>query len=107
MGGDIGYWTVPLAILGGAIREWFGSRSVSAFVVWSARIQLLTGLALAGLVFSGEKPPSVAWIAVKLLVALAIVGVAESNRKKDVAARAILLILALTVVNIIVALAWH
>lgn len=95
------------AILGGAIRQWFGSRAVSPLIVWAARIQFLTGLVLAGLVSSGDHPPSVAWMATKLIVALAVVGVAESNRKKDVASRAVALIFALTTVNIIVAFAWH
>lgn len=95
------------AILGGAIRQWFGSRAVSALVLWAARIQLLTGLVLTGLTYAGDESPNHWKIAVKLLVALAVVGVAESNRKKGAAPRAIALVLALTTVNIIVAVAWH
>lgn len=95
------------AILGGAVRQWFGSRAVSALVLWAARIQLLTGLVLTGLAYSSSEPPNHWKIAVKLLVALAVVGLAESNRKKTAAPRAILLILALTTVNVIVAFAWR
>lgn len=95
------------AILGGAIEQWFGRRAVSAVIVWAARIQLLTGLILAGLAYSGDSPPSAWWISVKVIVALAIVGVAESTRKRDTAPRALALIMALTTLNVIVAVAWH
>jgi uncharacterized membrane protein SirB2 len=97
------------AILGGALEQWRTSAKLTSPVtLWGARAQLLTGLALAGIVSSSsDGAPSAAWMSVKLLIALAIVAVSEMNAKKVTIANSARLIVALTTVNVIVAVAWH
>ena len=98
------------AILGGAIYQWRTSaKFTNLWTLWGARAQLLTGLALAGIVSSSKSDgaPSPAWMAVKLVIALAIVAVSEMNAKKVKIPHSARLIVALTTVNVIVAVAWH
>lgn len=97
------------AILGGSLEQWRTSgKLTSPVILWGARAQLLTGLALAGLAFSGDETdqPSVTKISIKLLIALAVVAVSEMNVKKVTIPNSARLIVALTAVNVIVAVAW-
>lgn len=97
------------AILGGSLEQWrTGGKLTSPVTLWGARAQLLTGLALAGLVSAGDEAdaPSPAKLAVKLLVMLAVVAVAEMNAKKDKIPHSARLIVAMTAVNVVVAVAW-
>ena len=98
------------AILGGALEQWRTSAKLTSPVtLWGARAQLITGLALAGIVSSSNSDgaPSAGWMAVKLLIALAVVAVSEMNAKKVTIANSARIIVALTTVNVIVAVAWH
>lgn len=97
------------AILGGALEQWRTSaKFTSPVTLWGARAQLLTGLALAALIFTGDDAADANHmkIGVKLLVALAVVALAEMNAKKAVIANSERFIVALTVVNVVVAVAW-
>ena len=98
------------AILGGSLEQWrTSSKLTTPVTLWGARAQLLTGLALAGIVSSRHEDgaPSPAWLAVKLVIALAIVAVSEMNAKKVKIAHSARVIVALATVNVIVAVAWH
>ena len=97
------------AILGGSLEQWRTSGKLTTPVtLWGARAQLLTGLALAALVFEADDGADVNQmkIGVKLLIALAVVAVAEMNAKKVTIPNSARLIVALTAVNVIVAVAW-
>lgn len=84
------------------------TKRITTAMVWGARAQIVTGLALAGLAFSGDNEPDHVKIAVKLLVALAIVAIAEMTRKKTTdISWAYWAVGALTTVNIIVAVVWR
>jgi len=97
------------AILGGFLEQWSSSkRAISTVMVWGARAQILTGLALVGLIYANDGEPDNTKIAVKLVIALAIVGVAEANKKKDSPpAVAWWMVGLLTLVNIAVAVIWR
>ena len=97
------------AILGGSLEQWRnGGKLTSPVTLWGARAQFLTGLALAGIVSSSsdDGAPSPAKLAVKLVITLAVVAVAEMNAKKSVIANSARLIVAVTAVNVVVAVAW-
>jgi hypothetical protein len=71
------------AILG----PWLGglratSKRVTSVMVWGARAQIVTGVLLVGLAYAGDGEPHHWKFALKLLLALAVVGAAESNAKK-------------------------
>lgn len=84
------------------------TKRITMTMVWGARAQIVTGLALAGLAFSGDGEPDHVKIAVKLLIALAVVGISEATHKKSSPiTNAWWLVGGLTLVNIIVAVAWH
>ena len=87
------------------------TKRITMAMVWGARAQVLTGLALVGVAYanadaSGHEPDHVK-IAVKLVVALAVAGLAEATRKRERVDSAYWLIGALTVANVIVAVFWH
>ncbi|MGN6635287.1 MAG: hypothetical protein ACTHJ6_07470 [Oryzihumus sp.] len=72
------------AIVGG----WFAvvrSPRIAEPIVWGARAQILTGLILVGLAEAGwsDHKPDNAWVAVKLVVALAVVALSEITRAKN------------------------
>jgi hypothetical protein len=97
------------AILGGSLEQWrTGGKITTPVVVWGARLQVLTGLGLAALIFTGDDADDAnhTKIGIKLLVALAIAAVAEMNAKKATIANAARIIVAMTAVNIIIAVAW-
>lgn len=98
------------AIIGGSLEQWRTSgRLTTPVTLWGARAQLVTGLALAALLFTGDDAEDANHmkIGVKLLIALGVVAVAEMNAKKAVMANSARLVVGLTAVNVIVAVAWH
>ncbi len=97
------------AILGGGLEQWPArKRQISLVMVWGARAQLLTGLLLVGLVQAIEPDDANnAKFAVKLLVALAVAGLAEVGFRRAKAERMWAGVLLLTLINVTVAVAWH
>ncbi|WP_084103513.1 hypothetical protein [Demequina sp. NBRC 110056] len=105
----IGHFIGLAAILGPFLEQLRSdTKRISMTMVWGARAQILTGLALAGLAFaSDDYEPDHVKIAVKFVVALAIAGLAEVGRKKEAPQTFWLLIGLLTIVNIVVAVVWR
>lgn len=96
------------AIIGPAFEQLrASSKHITTVMVWGARAQLLTGLALVGVAYASDHEPDHAKIAVKLLVTLAVVGIAEATRKKGAVAWAFWTVFVLTIVNVVVAVFWH
>lgn len=97
------------AIMGGALEQWpAGKRGISSVMVWGARAQIVTGVALVGLMQAVEPDDANnAKFAVKLLVALAIAGLAEVGFRRAKADRMWAGVLLLTLINVSVAVAWH
>ncbi len=83
------------------------TRRITTTMVWGARAQIVTGLALVGVAYATDHEPDHVKIAVKLLIALAVAGVAESMRKREDPRLGYWLIGALTLVNVVVAVAWR
>jgi hypothetical protein len=79
-------------------------RRITAAVVHGATLQLLTGLALVGVLEAGDADVNHVKVGIKLIVALAVVGLAHSQRRKpDVAAPLLISVIALELVNVVVA----
>lgn len=98
------------AIVGGWLVVRRDRRMVPA-IVWGARAQIVTGLLLTGLAEMGDDPVNHAKIGVKLVLGLAIAGIAESaagkqKRGPGPVARSVDLVGALAVVAVAVALFW-
>ena len=94
------------------------AKRITQTMVWGARAQLVTGLFLVGVAEMNDADVDHAKIAVKLVVALAIAGLAEVGGKKSKRALAgdgdlasvrtfWWLVGALTLVNIVVAVSWR
>jgi len=96
------------AIIGPAFEQLRSeAKHITTVMVWGARAQLLTGLALVGVAYAGDHEPDHVKIAVKLVISLAVVGIAEATRKKGAVAWAFWTVFGLTIVNVIVAVFWH
>lgn len=96
------------AIIGPAFEQLRAdAKRVTTVMVWGARAQILTGLALVGVAYASDHEPDHVKVAVKLLIALAVVGIAEATRKKGAVAWAFWSVFLLTIVNVIVAVFWH
>lgn len=96
-----------LAILVGAIGVWAGgARGFLYTLLWSARIQVLTGVVLAVLAFIDDEASPLKLV-VKLLVALVIAGLAESSARREPRRTLMAAVTALTIVNIAIAVAWN
>lgn len=97
------------AIVGGYLVS-LRAPALPSTVVWGARAQVVTGLLLVGLLESGAIPdadPDRVKVGVKLLVALVVAGLAESQRRKDpVPSWAFHAVGLLAVVNVLVAVLW-
>ena len=65
------------SIAGGWLANYLGAARGLNVLVWGARVQLILGLVLVGLVQANKEPVSYAKIATKLVVALAVVACAE------------------------------
>lgn len=83
------------------------TRRITTVMVWGARAQILTGLALVGVAYASDHEPDHVKVAVKLLIALAVAGLAEVMRKREAPGAAYWAIGALTLVNIVIAVAWR
>lgn len=105
------------AIVGGWLAVRHDLKIVPA-ILWGARVQLLTGLILAGFAsMDREDPPNNAKLGVKLLVALVVVALSESTwaaQKKAVAGAAqaavaskVNLVGGLAVLNVLIAVLWR
>ena len=97
------------AIVGGYLVS-LRAPAIASSVLWGARAQIVTGLLLLGLLESGavdDADPDRAKFGVKLLVALVVTGLAESQRRKDpVPSWAFHAVGLLAVLNVVVAVLW-
>lgn len=82
------------------------AKRVTMTMVWGARAQVVTGLALAALVSMGDGDVNHMKLGIKLILALAIAGVAEVGKKKESNNTFWLLAGLLTLANVIVAVVW-
>lgn len=95
------------AILVGAIGVWAGGALGFQYtLLWSARLQVLTGVGLAALAFVDDEA-NVLKLVVKLLIALVVAGLSEMSVRRDNKKTLMMGVTALTVANIAVAVAWH
>jgi len=95
------------AIVGPAFEQFKAeTKRITTVMLWGARAQIITGLALVGVAYASDHEPDHVKIAIKLLLALVIVGIAESTRKKP-ANWAFWTVFGLTIVNIVVAVFWR
>ena len=96
------------AIIGSAVFVARGA--VTPALVWGARAQLLTGILLVGLVQANDEEVDNTKIAVKLLVAVAVVACAEiaaaKERKGEGRPQLVNAAGALAVLNVLVAVLW-
>jgi hypothetical protein len=100
------------AIVGG----WFAvlkAPRVLQPMLWGARFQVLTGILLWGVLESGAADdagdPDRVKLTIKLIIGIAVAGLAESNVKKgdQVNPRLVHLIGALAIVNVLIAVLWR
>ena len=83
------------------------TKGVDALVAHGATTQLVTGLLLVGVLEADDGDVNHVKIAVKLLVSLAVVGLAHANRRRASIPTGLFWgLLALEVVNVVVAVAW-
>jgi len=100
------------AIVGGWLAV-LGRPRVLSSMVWGARAQVVTGFLLWGILESGAiddlDDPNRVKLTIKLLVGIAVAGLAESNVKKgdDVDPRLVHVIGGLAVVNVLIAVLWR
>jgi hypothetical protein len=96
------------AIIGPAFEQLRAeSKRITTVMLWGARAQILTGLAMVGVASANDADLDHVKIAVKLVIALAVVSIAEMTRKKAAAAWAFWTVFGLTIVNVIVAVFWR
>lgn len=96
------------AIIGPAFEQLRAeTKRITTVMLWGARAQILTGLAMVGVASANDADLDHVKIAVKLVIALAVVGIAEMTRKRAAAAWAFWAVFGLTVVNVIVAVFWR
>jgi hypothetical protein len=99
------------AILGGWLAVRLGATKGITVLVWAARVQLLIGVALVGLLEFVSADLNMAKIATKLIVALAAVACAEianaRDRKGTPAPRLVDAAAVFAVLNVLVAVLWR
>lgn len=97
------------ALLGPFLEQWRSSvKRITTTMVWGARIQVVTGLALVGLAMAGDADFDHVKIAVKFVVAIAIAGVAEvAHKRASTNPRFWELVGVLTLVNVVIAVVWR
>ncbi|MDN4481576.1 hypothetical protein [Demequina muriae] len=97
------------AILGPFLEQWrHQAKRVTTVMLWGARAQIVTGLALAAVAFAGDNEPDHVKLAFKLVVALAVAGIAEVGAKRgDRAGWAWQAVGVLTLVNLVIAVVWR
>lgn len=98
------------SIAGGWLANFLGAVKGLKVLVWGARVQLVLGLILVGLVEMNKEDLNYAKIAVKLVVALGVVACAEIANAKSRRGGASPVLLnaafALTVLDVAVAVLW-
>lgn len=95
-----------LAIIVGAVSGLFTAKSWARLtMVWSARLQLLTGLILAALAFAADEA-NVMKLVVKLLIALAVAGAAEVAAKRGRQVPLLIVVAVLALANMVIAYTW-
>jgi uncharacterized membrane protein len=83
------------------------TKGVDALIAHGATTQLVTGLLLVGVLEADDADVNHVKIAVKLLVSLAVVGLAHANRRKPSIPTGLFWgLVGLELVNVVVALAW-
>jgi len=97
------------AIIGSAL--FLARGTVTPYLLWGARAQLLTGILLVGLVQMNDEKVDNSKIGVKFVIALAVVACAEiaaAKERKGQGARPQLVMAAgvLALVNVLVAVLW-
>lgn len=100
-----------VGILGLLLHQWNKSpRKLSAGVMHSAATALVAGLVMVG-TFAKAKPEETldhTKIGVKLIVVLVILGISYANAKKsELKKNTWLVLIALTILNILIATLWH
>lgn len=84
-----------------------GAARISGGVLHSSWLLLLTGVGLVGMMYARDIEPNNMKIGVKTLVLIAIVVIALVNKKKEKVSGAVIgSILGLSVLNVILAVAW-
>ena len=97
-----------LAVVIGLLRQATApTKAIDAVIAHGATTQLVSGLLLVGVLEAGDEDVNHVKIGIKLLVALAIVGLAHANRRKpSIPAGLFWGLLGLEVVNVVIAVAW-
>lgn len=98
------------SIVSGWVANYLGAARGLELLVWGARVQLILGLILVALAELNREDLSYAKVGVKLVVALAVVACAEianaKSRKGESQSGLLNAALALTVLNVCVAVLW-
>ena len=96
------------AVAFGLLRQLnVATKSVDAVIAHGATTQLVTGLLLVGVLEAGDEAVDHVKIAVKLVVALAIVGLAHANRRRPSIPTGLFWgLVGLELLNVVLALAW-
>lgn len=83
------------------------AKDISKTMVWGARVQVVTGIILVGLLYANDIEPDNTKISVKFLLALAIAAIAEiASRRPEKLSWGYWAVGGLTILNVIVAVAW-
>ena len=94
------------ALIGGAFVQWnVANKQASPMMLWGARVQLISGLVLWGLVEASEQNVHHFKFAATLVVMIAIVGILESGRR-TLSNNGLMTSLGLSVLNVALALFW-
>jgi FtsH-binding integral membrane protein len=95
------------ALLGGLLGQAKAAqKAVHQSTIWGARIAFLAGLALVGVLESGDADVNHAKVGVKLLIGLAVLGLLEARRRKGLTDALYWVVTGLTVANVLVAVLW-
>ena len=98
------------SIAAGWLANYLGAARGLDVLVWGARVQLILGLGLVGLVQANKEDLNWAKITTKLVVALAVVGFAEAARARTRKGQAQPMLthvsFGLMVLNVLVAVLW-
>jgi hypothetical protein len=82
-------------------------KRITPAIVHGATTQLVTGLALVGVLEAGDEDVDHVKIVVKLLVSLAVVGIAHARRRSTAVPTSLIwTLMGLETLNVVVALVW-
>jgi uncharacterized membrane protein HdeD (DUF308 family) len=94
------------ALIGGAFVQWnAANKQASPSMLWGARVQLISGLVLWGLVEATEQNVHHFKFATKLVFNIVVVGILESSRR-SLSNNGFMASLGLSVLNVALALFW-